>query len=241
MGIAYLPDGQSIDYDKYIKEHPHWQAVRQARLRFDNGKCVVCHCDVEKTGYETHHLTYIHLGNEHLTDVITLCPKHHVIFHNNWRKQEFWKGREKGHWEVYDIEHTAKICLAYYQEDKFICKDENAENLCNKDIQRALVDRYFREFELSTHPIIDPNDIGLFVRNKRYEMFFEAEARGLSVEEFLDECYGEKIRGKNPLRQEVGKKGGTFDHSPKSFHAHYSENPNINKLMAKVKEMEEKQ
>ena len=76
------------------------------------------------------------------------------------------------------------------------------------------------------------------MRNKRYELFLEAEERGLSVEEFLDEYYGKKVRGKNPLRQESGRKNGPFDHEPKSFHRHYSENPNLNILMEKVKEIE---
>jgi hypothetical protein len=79
----------------------------------------------------------------------------------------------------------------------------------------------------------------LFVRNKRYELFFDAEVRGLTVEEFLEEYYGPKVRGKNPLRQEAGKKGGPFDHTPESFHRHYEENKNIITLMEKVREIEE--
>ena len=69
-------------------------------------------------------------------------------------------------------------------------------------------------------------------------MWFEAEGRGLTVEEFLNEYYGKKIRGKNPIRQEAGKKGGVFDHEPKSFARHYKENPNLNALMRAVKKIE---
>ena len=78
----------------------------------------------------------------------------------------------------------------------------------------------------------------LFVRNKRYELFFDAETRGLTVEEFLDERFGPKVRGKNPLRQEAGKKNGPFDHTAKSFHRHDEENKNIITLMQKVSEIE---
>ena len=92
---------------------------------------------------------------------------------------------------------------------------------------------------MTTHPRIDPNDISLFVRNKRYELFFEAESRGLSVEEFLDEYYGKKVRGKNPLRQEAGRKNGPFDHTPESFHRHYTENNNINILMKEVEKIDQ--
>jgi hypothetical protein len=100
------------------------------------------------------------------------------------------------------------------------------------------LDDYFRDFNLTTHPRIDPNDIQLFIRNKRYELFFDAELRGLTVEEFLDEYYGEKLRGQNPLRQEAGRKKGPFDHTPESFHRHYMENPNINILMEEVARIE---
>jgi hypothetical protein len=89
--------------------------------------------------------------------------------------------------------------------------------------------------------MIDPNDVSLFIRNKRYELYFEAEGRGLSVEEFLDEYYGPKVRGKNPLRQEAGRKGGPFDHTPESFHRHYMENKNINILMDEVRQLEDEQ
>ena len=95
-----------------------------------------------------------------------------------------------------------------------------------------------RENQFKKRPIIDPHDIALFVRNKRYELYFDAEERGLTVEQFLDEYYGKKVRGKNPLRVEAGRRNGPFDHEPKSFHRHYSENANIIILMQKVDEIE---
>ena len=234
MGWAYLKDGTRIDYNTYIEKHPHWQAVRRARFDFDGGRCVICHKDLTGEQYQTHHLDYRHLGDEHLTDVITLCPFHHSLFHRNWAKQKYWIGKEPGHWETFDLAHTAKLCAMYYAEDKFICKDHDAPNLCNNDTDREYIDRYFREMQIEKAPMIDPHDLALFVRNKRYEMVFEAESRGLTVEQFLDECYGEKVRGKNPLRQEAGKKNGTFDHTFESFRKHYYENQNINILMKEV-------
>lgn len=241
MGLAWLPDGTSIDYKEYINRHPHWQKVRAARLKFDEGRCGICHKDLTDQKYETHHLCYDRLGNERIRDVITLCSTCHTTFHNNWKRQEFWKGREQGHWQAFDIEHTARLCLMYYMEDKFICKDMNAPNLCSRDVCRQYIDQYFKDANLEYGVPVDPNDLSLFVRNKRYEMWFEAEKRGLSVEQFLDECYGQKIRGKNPLRAEAGKKGGTFDHTPASFRAHYRENKNINILMEEVKKLEQTQ
>lgn len=236
MGIAYLPDGSLIDYDDYLN-HPRWQTVRKARFDFDGGKCVICHKDLHDKPYHTHHLHYQRLGHERMRDVITLCQSCHHDFHQSWHQSNFWKGKEDGHWEVFDIEHTARLCLAYWQQDRLISRDPDGPNLCNRDVCRQLLDDYVRDFCLTRAPIIDPNDIQLFVRNKRYELFFDAEARGLSVEEFLDEYYGPKVRGKNPLRQEAGKKNGPFDHTPESFHRHYSENKNIIALMEKIREI----
>lgn len=238
MGIAYLPDGTLIDYEEYIKKHPRWKKVREARFNFDDGRCVVCHKDLHGKIYNTHHLHYQRLGHERMRDVITLCPACHEDFHNSWQKSQFWKGKEKGHWEVYSLEHTARLCAHYWRSDRLISRDPDGPNLCSKESSRGLLDDYFRDFSLTRHPIIDPYDVQLFIRNKRYELFFEAEGRGLTVEEFLDEYYGPKVRGRNPLRQEAGRKNGPFDHTPKSFHKHYLENQNINLLMEEVKKYE---
>ena len=239
MGIAYLPDGTLIDYNDYIRSHPRWQTIRKARFDFDGGRCVICHKDLHNVPFQTHHLHYQRLGHERMRDVITLCDQCHKDFHQSWSKSFFWKGKEEGHWDVYDIDHTARLCSAYWKRDRLICKDPEAPNLCSRDVCRQLLDEYFRDFQIDKPPIIDPNDVQLFVRNKRYELFFDAEVRGLTVEQFLDEYYGEKVRGKNPLRQEAGKKNGPFDHTPESFHRHYSENKNIVALMEKVREIEE--
>ena len=238
MGLAYLPDGSLIDYNDYIN-HPHWQAVRKTRLDFDNGKCVICHAEVRGKLYHTHHLNYQNLGHEAIRDVITLCVPCHKKFHQHWNRSYFWKGKEDGHWDVYDLDHTARLCAHYWKRDRLINKDPDSPNLCNRNVCRQLLDEYFRDFQIDRPPIIDPNDIQLFVRNKRYELFFDAEVRGLTVDEFLEEYYGPKVRGKNPLRQEAGKKGGPFDHTPESFHRHYEENKNIITLMEKVREIEE--
>ena len=239
MGLAYLPDGSLIDYKEYITKHPHWQKVRKARFDFDDGRCVICHKDLNGKTYQTHHLHYQRLGNERLRDVVTMCAKCHKEFHESWSRSNFWKGKEQGHWEVFSLPHTARLCAAYWKQDRYICRDLNAPNLCNRDVCRSLLEDYFRDFELMEHPRIDPNDISLFIRNKRYELFFEAEKRGLAVEEFLDEYFGEKVRGKNPLRQDAGRKNGPFDHTPESFHRHYIENNNINILMQEVQKYEQ--
>lgn len=238
MGLAYLPDGTRIDYNEYIRKHPRWQSVRKKRFDFDDGRCVVCHKDLHNEVYQTHHLHYQRLGHERLRDVVTLCEKCHKEFHESWHRSPFWTGKEAGHWETYDIMHTAQLCAAYWRGDKFINRDPNSRNLCGRDACIDLIDDYYRDFQITKPVVIDPNDISLFVRNKRYELFFEAEKDGKTVEEFLDEYYGPKVRGKNPLRQEAGRKGGPFDHTPASFHKNYSENKNIVLLMDEVAAIE---
>lgn len=238
MGLAYLPDGTMMDYNKYIQSHPHWQKVRKARFDFDEGRCVVCHKDLHGKPYQTHHLHYLRLGNERMRDVVTMCDDCHKAFHRSWVRSPFWTGKEDGHWEIYSLEHTAKICSKNWRHDRLISKNVDDPNMCNRDVCRQLLDEYYRDEELTTHPRVDPNDISLFIRNKRYELFFAAEARGLAVEQFLDEYYGEKVRGKNPLRQEAGRKGGPFDHKPAAFHRHYLENKNLNILMEEVEKID---
>ncbi len=237
MGYAYLSDGTRMDYRAYIESHPHWQKVRLARFNFDGGRCVVCHKDLTNSQYQTHHIDYRHLGNEHMRDVLTMCPYCHTLFHRNWAKQTYWQGKESGHWDVFDLEHTARMCAQFYMEDKFLCKDPDAPNLCNTDIDRQYIDDYCKSGQFVRAPVIDPHDLELFVRNKRYELLFDAESRGLTVEEFLDECYGPKIRGQNPMRREAGQYFNK--HTLQSFHAHYSENKNINLLMQEVKKYAE--
>lgn len=238
MGLAYLPDGTMIDYKEYIQKHPRWQKVRETRFKFDDRRCAICHKDLSNSTYQTHHLSYLRLGQERIRDVITLCGACHNEFHENWSKNEFWKGKESGHWEVFDLQSTAMICSENWRKDRLICRDTSAPNLFNNDVLRGVIDQFFRENQFKKRPIIDPHDIALFVRNKRYELYFDAEERGLTVEQFLDEYYGKKVRGKNPLRVEAGRRNGPFDHEPKSFHRHYSENANIIILMQKVDEIE---
>ena len=233
-----MPDGSRIDYKEYISNHPRWQAVRKKRFEFDDGRCVICHRDLHGEPYQTHHLSYQRLGRERIRDVITLCSGCHDAFHTNWQKVPFWRGKEKGHWDVFNLEHTARLCAMFWKEDRLICKDPDAPNLCSPQTANQYIDKYYKYVQPADLPIIDSYDITLFIRNKRYELYFEAESRGLTISEFLDEYYGKKVRGKNPIRQEAGKKGGTFDHTADSLHFHYQDNKNINMLMEEVKKYE---
>ena len=237
MGFAYLPNGNVIDYKEYL-QHPKWAEIREKRFRFDGGRCVICHADLRGDTYQCHHMTYQRCGHEHITDLVTLCPNCHDDFHKRWQKAEYWKGQEYGHWMDFDLEHTAKLCQTYWKEDRLICKDENAPNMCHLPYIKNLINRYVEEFKVPGYPLINPQDILLFIRNKRYELWFQAEAEGKTKEEYLDSYYGKKIRGKNPIR--LMAEGFFTRHKDDSYYTHYSENEDINQLMLKVKEMEDK-
>lgn len=234
MGWAYLADGTRVDYKDYISKHPHWQKVRKTRFEFDGGRCVICQRDLRGEAYHTHHLSYQLLGRERIRDVITLCESCHTEFHKNWEQPRFWKGKGGGHWDIYNLDHTASLCAHYWMDDRFISKNPDGLNLCNEEVCGQLIDDYVKVFGLATVPVIDPHDISLYVRNKRYEILMDAYDRGLTLEQFLDEYFGPKVRGKNPLRQEAGKKNGPFDHTPAKARQHYYENKNILILMEKV-------
>lgn len=233
---AYLPDGTPIDYEEYL-QHPHWEELRKLRFAFDGGKCVACHADLYGKTFQAHHITYQRCGHEMITDVITLCEKCHSIFHENFQRANYWEGKEEQHWDYYDLHHTAEICKRYFEEDKLICRNPDALNLCNLPTINKLIDRYTKECNLPRTPIVKPTDIQLFVRNKRYELLFAAQAAGHTKEEFLNSLYGEKIRGKNPIR--VMASSFFNKHTDESYRRHYSENEDINILMREVEKLME--
>ena len=69
-------------YNKYLQS-PEWEAKRQAVLKRDEYKCVKCGSQDE---LQVHHLTYDHVYNEPLKDLITLCKKCHYKTHHKRRR-----------------------------------------------------------------------------------------------------------------------------------------------------------
>ena len=63
---------------KLYKESPEWKATRERRKRMDNYQCRKCGA---RSMLEVHHLTYEHLGNEPMEDLITLCHDCHYREH----------------------------------------------------------------------------------------------------------------------------------------------------------------
>lgn len=67
------------DYQKYMQSSA-WRKKREKVLKRDGHVCQVRGCKVN-SGLHVHHLTYKRLGNERLSDLITLCSKHHKQLH----------------------------------------------------------------------------------------------------------------------------------------------------------------
>ncbi len=69
------------DYVKYLNhlQSPYWKNIRQQVLLRDNNTCQKC---LKAPAQEVHHLTYNNLGNENLSDLLSLCRICHFSLHN---------------------------------------------------------------------------------------------------------------------------------------------------------------
>lgn len=237
MGLAYLPDGRRMDYEKYLRS-PEWLNKKKNRLAFDFWQCGICHAQIDDDKYETHHLNYSRLGDEDVEhDLLTLCHDCHAMFHSLWQKTSSWESQSPyTHWRDYSLAETAKMCLQYLDDD-FICGNGSV-NLCNADVITMYVDKYFDEHGADGVKI-NVDDVRLFVRNKRYEMFFEANKDPtFNLEEWLDAKWGKKGgSGGNPARAEARR--FFTKHKIGAMKRIYRENDSINVLMEKAKAEED--
>lgn len=66
------------DYEIYLQS-PLWKAKRLAVLKRDNWKCQAC---LMRAACQVHHLTYNHVGNEPLFDLVSVCIDCHQKLHS---------------------------------------------------------------------------------------------------------------------------------------------------------------
>ena len=153
----------------------------------------------------------------------------------------FWKSEDNdSHWTIRSLEHTARLCAMYWREDMYL-GGSYANNLCSLDTIKYYIDRYFRETECNGAVIVE-DDVQLFIRNKRYELWFNSGCD--NIMDFLDRQFGEKVRGKNPLRRDAEqfyyRKWIARGQDPaEAMRETYEENQNITILMQEVKKYEQ--
>ena len=68
------------EYQAYLRT-PKWFAIRQRCFERDNYKCRHCHTAITLATGHCHHTTYRRLGDEQLSDLLTLCRTCHDRHH----------------------------------------------------------------------------------------------------------------------------------------------------------------
>ena len=92
--------------DTYV-EHlmsDKWKQTKLTRLLIDNFKCQQCNKPITAETSHCHHITYLRLGKESLSDVSTLCKECHEKLHD-------FHGKNVGHYPLVSEKSLAKAGL----------------------------------------------------------------------------------------------------------------------------------
>ena len=84
------------EYIEHIKGDK-FKKLKMERLKLDDYKCQICFKQVDEKTSHCHHITYIRLGKESLSDLSTLCKECHEKLHD-------FHGKNKGHYPLISIE-----------------------------------------------------------------------------------------------------------------------------------------
>ena len=84
------------EYVEYIKGEK-FKELKMERLKFDEYKCQICFKKVDEKTSHCHHITYLRVLNEKISDLSTLCPCCHKKLHE-------FHGKNKGHYPLISIE-----------------------------------------------------------------------------------------------------------------------------------------
>ena len=90
-------------YEEHLSSDQFAQLKRD-RLIIDNFKCQMCSTTVDLSTSHCHHITYIRLGKESLSDVSTLCKECHEKLHD-------FHGKNVGHYPLVSEKSLAKAGL----------------------------------------------------------------------------------------------------------------------------------
>ena len=84
------------EYVEYIKGEK-FKELKMERLKLDEYKCQICFKKVDEKTSHCHHITYLRVLNEKISDLSTLCPCCHKKLHE-------FHGKNKGHYPLISIE-----------------------------------------------------------------------------------------------------------------------------------------
>ena len=84
------------DYLEYIRGEK-FKELKMERLKLDEYKCQICFKKVDEKTSHCHHITYLRVLNEKISDLSTLCPCCHKKLHE-------FHGKNKGHYPLISIE-----------------------------------------------------------------------------------------------------------------------------------------
>jgi hypothetical protein len=103
-------DGFRREYDRYL-ESPEWEKKRAAILKRANYVCEGC---LENQATQVHHLTYNHIFNEFMFELVAICSDCHRRIHKD-------EGADDSETEIYQIDwsvvHPCDGCR-YTSEEK---------------------------------------------------------------------------------------------------------------------------
>ncbi len=93
------------EYVEYIKGEK-FKELKMERLKLDEYKCQICFKKVDEKTSHCHHITYLRVLNEKISDLSTLCPCCHKKLHE-------FHGKNKGHYPLISIEklYLIEICI----------------------------------------------------------------------------------------------------------------------------------
>ena len=84
------------EYVEYIKGDK-FKELKMERLKLDEYRCQICFKQVDEKTSHCHHITYLRVLNEKISDLSTLCPCCHKKLHE-------FHGKNKGHYPLISIE-----------------------------------------------------------------------------------------------------------------------------------------
>ena len=84
------------EYVEYIKGEK-FKELKMERLKLDEYKCQICFKKVDEKTSHCHHITYLRVLNEKISDLSTLCPCCHKKLHE-------FHGKNKGHYPLISLE-----------------------------------------------------------------------------------------------------------------------------------------